>query len=238
MIVLAIDTCDARGSVVLLRGDVVLASANHQGDEDYSSWLLPAVAEVFSKAGLTMADVDVLAVASGPGSFTGSRIGLTTVKAWGEVYGKPIVAVSRLELLAWHAKGETEFVGSWADARRGQVFGALYRRGQNGLERVGDELVMEPGKFIEKVAELTGGKRVSWASSDVESVFTQKEWQARRELKEEVERVSGFLGEGIARMAAKAAALGRYTDALTLDANYVRRSDAEVFWKGNAAHGR
>ena len=224
--------------MVLLRDDVALAMANHQSEEDYSSWLLPAVGEVLTKAGLTMGDVDILGVASGPGSFTGSRIGLTTVKAWGEVYGKPIVAVSRLELLAWHAYGGTDYVASWADARRGQVFGAVYRRRGDSLERIGDESVMEPGKFIETAGELAGGERIAWASSDVECMFEQKEWKARKDLNEGFELVSGFLGVGIARMAAKAAELGRYTDTLSLDANYVRRSDAEVFWKGRVAHGR
>lgn len=222
----------------MLQDDAALAISNHQSGEDYSSWLLPAVADVLTKAALRMGDVDVFAVASGPGSFTGSRIGLTTVKAWGEVYGNPIVAVSRLELLVWHARGATDYVASWADARRGQVFGAVYRRRGDGLERIGDELVMEPGKFIETVAELAGGERIAWASSDVECMFEQKEWKARKELNEGFELVSGFLGVGIARMAAKAAELGRYTDALSLDANYVRRSDAEVFWKGKVAHGR
>ena len=233
---LAIDTCDSKGGVVVLRDDMALAMASHQTEEDYSSWLLPAVSEVLKKAGVRMAEVDAFGVASGPGSFTGSRIGLTTVKAWGEVYGKPIVAVSRLELLAWHAWGGTDYVASWADARRGQVFGAVYRRRENGLERVGDEMVMEPAKFLEMASQLAGGEKIAWASGDVHCMFEQKEWKAREELEEGFELVDGFLGIGIARMARNAVAAGRYTDALALDANYVRRSDAEVFWKGNTAH--
>jgi tRNA threonylcarbamoyladenosine biosynthesis protein TsaB len=236
VIVLAIDTCDSKGGVVVLRDELVLAMASHETEEDYSSWLLPAVSEVMKKAGVRMAEVDAFGVASGPGSFTGSRIGLTTVKAWGEVYGQPIVAVSRLELVAWHAGGGTDYVASWADARRGQVFGAVYRRRENGLERVGDEMVMEPAKFLEMASQLAGGEKIAWASGDVDCMFEQKEWKAREELDEGFELVDGFLGIGIARMARNAVAAGRYTDALRLDANYVRRSDAEVFWKGNTAH--
>jgi tRNA threonylcarbamoyladenosine biosynthesis protein TsaB len=237
VIVLAIDTCDSRGSVVLLRDDVALAVANHQTEEDYSSWLLPAVGEVLEKSGVVMGQVDVFGVGSGPGSFTGSRIGLTTVKAWGEVYGKPIVAVSRLELIAWQAWGGTDYVASWADARRGQVFGAVYRRKEKILELLGNEMVVEPGKFVEMAAQLAGGERIAWASTDADCMFEQKEWKAREELNEGFELVTGFLGMGIALVAASEAAAGRYTDALALDANYVRRPDAEVFWKGNAARG-
>jgi tRNA threonylcarbamoyladenosine biosynthesis protein TsaB len=215
-----------------------VSMANHQTEEDYSSWLLPAVAGVLTKAGVGMGYVEVFGVASGPGSFTGSRIGLTTVKAWGEVYGKPIVAVSRLELIARQAWGGTDFVASWADARRGQVFGAVYRRKENVLERLGYEMVVEPGKFVEMAAQLVGGERIAWASMDAGCMVEQKEWKAREELNEGFKLVPDFLATGIARVAASQAAAGRYTDALALDANYVRRSDAEVFWKGNAAHGR
>ena len=238
VIVLAIDTCDSRGSVVLLRDDVALAMDNHQTEEDYSSWLLPAVAEVLKKSGLGMQEVDVFGVGSGPGSFTGSRIGLTTVKAWGEVYGKPIAAVSRLELMAWQARGGTEFVASWANARRGEVFGAVYRRKGKIQELLGNEVVVEPGKFVEMAAQLAGGERIAWASTDADCMFEQKEWKAREELNEGFKLVTGFLGMGIAIVAASEVAAGRYTDALALDANYVRRPDAEVFWKGNVAHGR
>jgi tRNA threonylcarbamoyladenosine biosynthesis protein TsaB len=238
VIVLAIDTCDSRGSVALLRDDMALAMANHDTDEDYSSWLLPAVEVVLKKSGVSMRDVDVFGVAAGPGSFTGSRIGLTTVKAWGEVYGKPIVAVSRLELIALHAWGGTDYVASWADARRGQVFGAVYRWRGQGVERIGDEMVIEPGKFVGKALELTGGERIAWASGDMDCMFQQKEWKARLQLNEGFELVTGFLAIGIARLARNAAAAGRFTDALALDANYVRRTDAEVSWKDGAAHGR
>ena len=143
-----------------------------------------------------------------------------------------------MELIAWQAGGGTEYVASWADARRGQVFGAVYRRRENSLERIGDEMVMEPGKFVELAGKLAGGERIAWASGDVDCMFEKKEWKAREELNEGFEMVSGFLAIGIARMARNEVAAGRYTDALALDANYVRRSDAEVFWKGNVTHGR
>ncbi|HEX9344463.1 MAG TPA: tRNA (adenosine(37)-N6)-threonylcarbamoyltransferase complex dimerization subunit type 1 TsaB, partial [Candidatus Acidoferrum sp.] len=88
MIVLAIDTCDSRGGVAVLRDEAVLKIVAHESQEDYSSWLLPAVRECLLAGRLQMEDVDAYAVAAGPGSFTGVRVGLTTVKAWAEVYGK------------------------------------------------------------------------------------------------------------------------------------------------------
>jgi tRNA threonylcarbamoyladenosine biosynthesis protein TsaB len=237
VIVLGLDTCNSKGSVALLGDDAVLALANHDTEEDYSTWLLPAVEGVLKKAGLTLAEADVFGVAAGPGSFTALRVGLTTVKAWGEVYGKPIVPVSRLELIAGQAWGGTDYVASWAAANRGQVFGAVYRRAINGLDRVGDEVVVEPGRFVELAAELAGGQKIAWASSDVECMFETKEWKLRTALEEGFELVSSFLAIGVARMAANQLASGRHTDALGLDADYVRRPDAEILWKGRAGRG-
>lgn len=236
MIVLSIDTCDSRGGVSVLQDDKVLYCANHSSTEEYSSWLLPAVYQVLKKADCRMSDVDAYGVASGPGSFTGVRIGLTTVKAWGEVYRKPIAAVSRLEAIAWQAWGGTEYVAAFADAQRGQVFGAVYRRSEGELQRIGEEMVIPPGRFVQVASELTSGERIAWAFTDSDPVFNTEEWKEREKLNEGTELVSGYLDIAIARIARNAILAGRTTDALALDANYVRRSDAEIFWKG-AAHG-
>jgi tRNA threonylcarbamoyladenosine biosynthesis protein TsaB len=212
--------------------------AAHDSAEEYSSWLLPAVAGVLDGAGLSMAEMDGYAVAAGPGSFTGVRVGLTTVKAWGEVYGKRIAAVSRLEALAVQAGAGAPYVAAFANAQRGQVFGAVYRRNGTGWELVGEEMVIPPGKFVECAAELAQGGSISWVSTDADCVLGDEAWKARGVLDEKIESVSSVLAPAIGRIGAAQLAAGRYTDALGLDANYVRRTDAEIFWKGGAAHGR
>src|SRR5436305_2021002 len=100
MILLSIDTCDARGSIALLQDGVLVKMVPHDYPEEYSSWLLPAVEALLLGESLAMADVGGYAVAVGPGSFTGVRAALTTVKAWSEVFCKPIAPVSRLEAVA------------------------------------------------------------------------------------------------------------------------------------------
>src|SRR5207245_6461733 len=149
VIVLAIDTCDSRGSVAVLRDAAVLKVVAHESEEDYSSWLLPAVQECLEESALRMEQVDAYAAAAGPGSFTGVRVGLTSVKAWAEVYGKRIAAVSRLEAVAAERSGETAWVAAFFNAQRGQVYGAVYRWNERGLERCGGEMVIAPGKFVE-----------------------------------------------------------------------------------------
>jgi len=238
MILLAIDTCDARGSVAVLRDAAVLKVVVHGSQEDYSTWLLPAVRECLAGAGLKMEEVDAYAAAAGPGSFTGVRVGLTAVKAWAEVYGKKIAAVSRLESIAAEASGETYYVAAFVNARRDQVFGAFYQRNGSGLARLGDEMVIAPGKFLEAAEEAAKGERISWVSTDAECVIGEEAWKGRESRGERIESVSSVRAPMIGRLGLEALKAGRFTDALALDANYVRRSDAEIFWKGNAAHVR
>jgi tRNA threonylcarbamoyladenosine biosynthesis protein TsaB len=238
VIVLAIDTCDSRGSVAVLRDEAVLKAVAHDSQEDYSSWLLPAVRECLVAGGLQMEDVDAYAVVAGPGSFTGVRVALTTVKAWAEVYGKRIVAVSRLEALAVEASGGTRVVAAFANAQRGQVFGAVYQREGTRLAGLGEEMVVAPGKFVEVAAELAKGENIAWVSTDAECIISEEAWRAREVRGERVDCVSSVRAPIIGRMGLAGFAEGRFTDALALDANYVRRPDAEVFWKGSAAHGR
>jgi tRNA threonylcarbamoyladenosine biosynthesis protein TsaB len=238
VIVLAIDTCDARGSVAVLLDEAILGVTAHETGEEYSSWLLPAVARTLRGAQFDMEGVEGYAVAAGPGSFTGVRVALTTAKAWSEVYGKRIAAVSRLEALAVQGSTGTAYLAAFSDARRGQVFGAVYRRSGTGLERLGEERVIPPGKFIEVAAEAAKGEKVLWVSTDAECVLQEPVWKAREKLGEQIECVSSVLAPAIGRIGLAQFAAGRITDALSLDANYVRRSDAEEFWKGGAAHGR
>src|SRR5450432_377078 len=105
MLILAIDTCDARGSVALLRDENCLHVVSHVDSQDYSGWLLPAVDAVLVAADCKISDVNVFAAACGPGSFTGVRVGLTAVKAWAEVHNRGIAAVSRLAALASQSNG-------------------------------------------------------------------------------------------------------------------------------------
>src|SRR5262245_41888318 len=87
---LLLDTADARGSIAVFRGAQLLSAEAYPGQEDFSAWLLPAVRRTLEENHLSLANLDGYAVCSGPGSFTGLRVGLTTVKAWAELYGKPI----------------------------------------------------------------------------------------------------------------------------------------------------
>jgi tRNA threonylcarbamoyladenosine biosynthesis protein TsaB len=239
MIVLAIDTCDVRGSVSILEDAAVLHTEIHEGVEEYSSWVLPAVGRALLAGGKALRDVDLYAVSAGPGSFTGVRIGLTTVKAWGEVFGKPIVAVSRLEVLAGEAlrRGgakDATYVASFVAAQRDQIFGAHYKRVEERLILQGEELAGEPEDFLARVEEVCGRARVQWVSTDPTVVARSPTWFARTGRGDEIVTVACVLAPMIAKLGYRKAAEGSVVNALELDANYVRRPYVEVNWKGSS----
>jgi tRNA threonylcarbamoyl adenosine modification protein YeaZ len=245
---LALDTCDARGSVSVLRDGEVLQTVEHDTTDDYSTWLLPAIDRALQASGLAFDDIDVYVAASGPGSFTGVRVGLTTVKAWAEVTGKPIVGVSRLEALATLAAPAAEFVAAFTNAQRKQVFGALYRRDDERLQRVGEEAVIAPEAFLAWAGENSSAAGITWVSTDAAMLTETEAWAARQKegtahpvndavsarvpqhQGTEIRSASPFLSPAIGKLGYHLATLKQFTDPLRLDANYVRRSDAEVSW--------
>jgi tRNA threonylcarbamoyl adenosine modification protein YeaZ len=247
MIVLAIDTCEPRGSVAILNDDAILQVVAHTSTEEYSSWLLPAVDLALKSAKTTLAEVDVFAAASGPGSFTGVRIGLTTVKAWSEVFNRPIVAVSRLEAVAAQSHSKAPYVASLIDAQRGQIFGALYKRSAGELTLIDQEMVASPDVFLDWVDQQVAGvdqqvagndqqvagNEVAWISMDPDALGTHSSWQGRA-ARGEIQLVPPPLAPLIGKIAFQRASQGHVLDALSVDANYVRRSYVEVLQKGPA----
>jgi tRNA threonylcarbamoyladenosine biosynthesis protein TsaB len=189
-------------------------------------------------ATIRMGAVDLLAASTGPGSFTGVRVGLTTVKAWAEVYAKKVVGVSRLEAMARYAEAGAPLVTACYDAQRGQMFAALYRRKEAAWERVEQEMVIEAANFLKMASEQAGRERIAWISQDAELITNLADWQERVLAGDTMQALEGDLADKIGEIAEERARRQQFTDPLELDANYVRRSDAEIFWKGPAGHAR
>jgi len=238
MLVLALDTCDARGSIAILRDGVLLASLRHDVPQDYSSWLLPATDRALSAAQVHLPDVDLFAVAAGPGSFTALRVGLTTVKAWAEVYGRPAVPVSRLEALAGQIEQPGELVAAFVDARRDQLYAGLFQRNAAGFTLLGEESVIAPEDFLANVVNQADGGSMTWISLDPPALTRIPAWSGRVALGESVITADPLVAPAIARIAVRKAAAGHAVDALALDANYIRRCDAELFAKGKSFHAK
>jgi tRNA threonylcarbamoyladenosine biosynthesis protein TsaB len=250
MKILAIDTSTQPGGVAVLEGDSLLAkvfeeaNSAHQGvtdpqsksfhaNEEFSSRLFRYVASVLSKTGLTLPDIGIFAIVAGPGSFTGLRVGLTAVKAWSEVYGKPIAALSGLEAVATQSSSTSGLIAAFSDARRGQVYGGVFERTGDRLRSIAEEVVVYPHEFIESVSAqskaLGNGGPVTFVSTAPEILRDALAGSSLRDVP--VEKVSDDLAPWVGRLAFVRAQHGELVDALTLDANYVRRMDAELYWK-------
>ena len=130
MRVLALDSTTRAGSVALVDGDRIVDERSGDGSRTHAERLPAELVALVDAHGLSLADIDLYAVAAGPGSFTGLRIGIATMQGLAFVHGRRILAVSALEALA-HAASAGERAGTmlavWIDAHRRDVFAALYR---------------------------------------------------------------------------------------------------------------
>jgi tRNA threonylcarbamoyladenosine biosynthesis protein TsaB len=238
MLILAVDTSTRTGSAALLRDANVVAEISGYEETPYSTRLFRDIAILQERANFRMDQIDVFAVAAGPGSFTGLRVGLTAVKAWAEVHGKPIAAISGLEAIAAESlPGEAYntstagFIAPFLDARRGQIFGAIYQRISGdgmGLTLASDESILSPEEFL----ELVKGKShqpIQLASPTPEVLPPARIKEILRDVS--VVQVSAALAPAIGRLGFERAKRGDLLDSMRLDANYVRRSDAESAWK-------
>jgi tRNA threonylcarbamoyladenosine biosynthesis protein TsaB len=246
MLILAVDTSTRMGSAALLRDNDVLVEVSGYEETPYSTRLFRDVEQLQNRVNFSLHEVDLFAVASGPGSFTGLRVGLTAVKAWAEVHQKPVAAISGLEAIA--AQSQTALTGGtpstttgtmnlryiapFLDARRGQIFGAVYRNefpGERNLSLESDESILSPDEFLEMVRGRVAGGSVDFVSPTPEAISAARISEAFPGAR--AIPVSAVLAPAIGRLGFERAKRGDVLDAIRLDANYVRRSDAEAAWK-------
>ena len=126
MRIVAVDSSGLMASVAIVEDDVVLAEYNVQYKKKHSQTLLPMLDEITRMTEFDMNTADAFAVAAGPGSFTGLRIGSATVKGLGLALNKPIAAVPTVDALAYNEYGCTDIICPIMDARRSQVYTGIY----------------------------------------------------------------------------------------------------------------
>jgi tRNA threonylcarbamoyladenosine biosynthesis protein TsaB len=152
--ILAIETSSRAGSIVLAAGPDVVAEHALPADQRHAAELMPAIERLTRAAGWKPGDIEHLYVSIGPGSFTGLRIAVALARSLAHALGTKIVAVPSLDVIAENAPAEFAVVVPILDAKRGQVFTALYVRGAGGrLERRGEPRLMT---LAEIAAEAVG----------------------------------------------------------------------------------
>jgi tRNA threonylcarbamoyladenosine biosynthesis protein TsaB len=236
MLVLAVDTSTKLGSVAVLRDSGLLAVRASDSGTPHAAGLFADLQCLLEQLGTSITAFDLFAVAAGPGSFTGLRVGLTAAKAWAEAFSRPIAPVSSLEAIAVQAFLLPDLIVgapivAVQDARRGQVFGCTYERAadtKEALKALGEEVLLPASEFLNVTAELVGPRQPIFVSPAVEPIQSALKGSAFEHCR--VETVSGVLAPFIGKLGYARALRGDVTDAMHLDANYIRRTDAEVKW--------
>jgi tRNA A37 threonylcarbamoyladenosine modification protein TsaB len=162
-------------------------------------------------------------------------VGLAAVKAWAEVYKKPVAAVSALEAIAAQGDVAEPLVAAVVDAHRGQLFAGLYERAGDleapCLRRRGDDVVLPPGECLAYLAEQAAGEEFVIRTTAPELVRAVTAGMGPLAGAVRIEAADPVLAPVIGQLGYSRARRGELADALTLDAHYVRRSDAELLWK-------
>jgi tRNA threonylcarbamoyladenosine biosynthesis protein TsaB len=216
-LILSVETATLAGSVALARGEQVLAVSTGNAGISHSNTLLNDIDVLLGGAHVALAETDLFAVAIGPGSFTGLRIGIATVKALAETLDRPCAGIPTLEAIAL-AAGESERSVALLPAGRGEVFAQLFSVTHDGLVTALDNAThISPQTLLEKYGSLD----VLWCGDGA---------IANREL-----LVNGRVAPPIQSLATHVASLalkrfreGRLQPADALQAVYVRPSDAEL----------
>ena len=214
-LILALDTTRDDASLALARGDLILEEISLASPSGFAHVIHNAIDALLSRHGLSIAAVDCFAAASGPGSFTGVRVGLACVKGLAEALAKPAVGVSSLQALATF--GQAPLRAAVLDARSGQIYGAVYNASGH---LVSEEVVAALAAWLPTLptADLQfiriEGQQLALPLPPEAAIATAPRSQAA----------------AIAAIALGRLEAGLASDPAALDANYVRRSDAELFW--------
>ncbi len=225
MFTLAIECATKSVGLALLDEGDIHAELYLRPGRHHAEVLLPALDKLFTMAGITPECVDLLACTVGPGSFTGLRIGVSTIKGLALATGKPVVGVSTLEALAMNAIPSRHLICPLLDARNGQVYAGLYRMGPDDLPTV------------ERPDRLTSVADVLQELDEGEIVFLGDGALRHEKLIRETFKGRAILcGSGHRRLVASAVGLlglrqyrrGTIMDTTTFAPKYLRLSDAEV----------
>jgi tRNA threonylcarbamoyladenosine biosynthesis protein TsaB len=223
MLLLAADTSGKHGSIALARCEPdsscdVLEVVPLTGGT-FSAQLVPQIASLLTRHGFDKQDIGGFAVASGPGSFTGLRVGLAAIKALAEVLGKPIAAVSLLEAVATAGRSEGTVMAA-LDAGRNEVYAGEYEIGANATA-LSERLLMR-----EKFLAAVGGRPLVTPDRSIAELA--------RGAAAQVEEIERPRSDAIARLGWAKILASETTTPEVLEANYVRRSDAEIFSKSRS----
>lgn len=222
MKILAIDTSSFPASAAVLDNDLVVGEYVIRNKRKHSQNIMVMVERLFDDLGMDISEMDAFAVTVGPGSFTGLRIGIASVRAFADVLNKPAAGVNTLKALAYNFCGSSEIIIPMLDARRDEVFTAAYTFVNGECEEIMAPCVMT----IEEICSVFTDGRV---------IFTGDGAIVHRAEIEQLSRNGEFASPNMGEVRASALAVcandmakqGELVDCLGLTPLYLRKSQAE-----------
>ena len=225
MKVLGIDTSTPIGSIALIDGDNLVAEHTLNIVQAHSSRLMPAIDSVLKWGNITVEALDGCAVGIGPGSFTGIRIGVATIKSVCYALDKPIVAVSTLEAIAYNLRSTNGVICPLLDARRSEIYGTAFHGGTE-WQRLCEDLCLPIDAFLDRLGEVTAQRRVPTTFNFVGDGLLTYGDAVRERLGERAHFVDPIFnvprGATIAHLGAQRLQHGDSDSYWTLVPNYVR----------------
>ena len=221
---LAVDTAGETGSVALAQGEsdgqIKVLGSLDLPRRTFSVRLIPAISDLLQQNRIALADIDGFAVVRGPGSFTGLRVGLSAVKAMAEATGKPVIALSRLAVMA-SLQSQAPLVHCVLDAGRGEYYSGVYR--DAGWECVRESLETATTLRAALQSSSNAGGCIAVENSVADALA---EWGTITRIQTTAADVFPLVWRCWQQQC--------FADVVTLDANYLRSSDAELFARPQA----
>lgn len=220
MKIFAMDTSTLTASVAVLNESRLLGEYTVSDKLTHSQTIMPMADALLKSLDCTLEDIDVFAVCLGPGSFTGLRIGIATVKSFSQVLNKPIIGVSSLDAVSYNFScTEDVIICPMIDARRDEVYTALYKNDE--------KLVDDKAMHIDELLDELSGKKVIFCGDAVQ--IHNDRIKSRTDEKWETAPCHMLLprASSVAYSALKRALKGDFDDAYTLNPVYLRKSQAE-----------
>ena len=226
MRILGIETATKTGSVAIVTDSGVIAEYTLNIELTHSERLMATVDRVIKDTGLAVSDLDGFAVSIGPGSFTGLRIGLSAVKGLAFVTNKPVAAVPTLKALAWNLPYAQYPICPLLDARKKEVYAAIYQNQDGSLTQAMPEATIPLKDLAEKIADkiVFTGEGANLFRNEIQSLFGERAFFAP--LSALVPSAASVAELGLMMLKAGGAA-----DADSLTPLYIRRPEAEVAWE-------
>lgn len=229
MIILALDTSTRVGSTALARDGEVVVTQTGDPTRTHGERLPADLLRLLADDGLSLAEVDLYAVSSGPGSFTSLRVGVATIQALAFAHRRPVVPVSSLDAIARTlrtAAAATDLRAAWMDGQRGEVFAALYEGTAHGEVTVAPPMAGTAVAVLDVWAPRLVGRSICVGGDAVAA--TRDLLEARLGSHATILDDRGPLAPVIARIAVERAARGETVTPGAIRPVYVRRPDAEL----------